>query len=49
VIPAASITAWETARPWPSRAAIEQDLLLARTIVAIYEHPDLRNELLARL
>jgi hypothetical protein len=48
VIPAASITAWGTARPWPSRAAIEQDLLLARTIVAIYEHPDLCDELVFR-
>jgi len=48
VIPAASITAWGTTRPWPSRAAIEQDLLLARTIVAIYEHPDLRDELVFR-
>jgi superfamily II DNA or RNA helicase len=39
VIPAPAITAWGLQRPWPNRAAVEQDLLLARTIVAIYEHP----------
>jgi hypothetical protein len=48
VIPAASITAWGTTRPWPNRPSIEQDLLLARTIVALYEHPALRDELVFR-
>jgi predicted nucleotidyltransferase component of viral defense system len=48
VIPAASITAWGVGRPWPTRPAIEQDLLLARLIVAIYDHPRLRNELVFR-
>lgn len=48
MIPNPSITAWATTRPWPSRPAIEQDLLLARTVVAIYEHPYLRNELAFR-
>lgn len=48
MIPAADITAWGLQRPWPTRAAIEQDLLLARTIVAIYQHPDLRDELAFR-
>jgi predicted nucleotidyltransferase component of viral defense system len=48
VIPAATVTAWGARRPWPNRAAIEQDLLLARTIVAIYNHPLLRRELVFR-
>lgn len=48
MIPAADITAWGLRRPWPTRAAIEQDLLLARTIIAIYQHPDLRDELAFR-
>jgi predicted nucleotidyltransferase component of viral defense system len=48
VIPAASITAWGVDRPWPSRLAIEQDLLLARLIVAVYDHPRLREELVFR-
>jgi predicted nucleotidyltransferase component of viral defense system len=48
VIPGAAITAWGTSRPWPNRAAIEQDLLLARTIVEIYRDPMLRDELVFR-
>jgi predicted nucleotidyltransferase component of viral defense system len=48
VIPATDITAWGLRRPWPTRAAIEQDLLLARTIIAIYQHPKLRDELAFR-
>jgi predicted nucleotidyltransferase component of viral defense system len=48
VIPAAAITAWGNERPWPTRAAVEQDLLLARTIVEIYRHPLLADELVFR-
>lgn len=48
MIPEASITAWGVQRPWPNRAAVEQDLLLARLIVAIYQHPFLREELVFR-
>lgn len=48
MIPAASITAWGVDRPWPTRAAIEQDLLLARLIVAIYQHPRLGEDLVFR-
>jgi predicted nucleotidyltransferase component of viral defense system len=48
VIPEPTITAWGTQRPWPNRAAIEQDLLLARLIVAIYEHPFLSQDLVFR-
>lgn len=48
MIPTPSITAWALNRPWPNRAAIEQDLLLARLIVAIYDHPRLSQELVFR-
>lgn len=48
MIPRAAITAWGVHRPWPNRAAIEQDLLLARLIVAIYSHPTLATELAFR-
>ncbi len=48
MIPANAITAWGVTRPWPTRAAIEQDLLLARTIVAIYDDPYLAKELVFR-
>ena len=48
MIPQPAITAWGNTRRWPSRAAIEQDLLLARTIVEIYRHPGLAEELVFR-
>ena len=48
MIPANAITAWSVTRPWPTRAAIEQDLLLARTIVAIYDDAYLAKELVFR-
>ena len=48
MIPAPAITAWGLTRPWPTRASIEQDLILARLIVEIYHHPALRDELVFR-
>jgi predicted nucleotidyltransferase component of viral defense system len=48
VIPQAAIVAWGQTRPWPTPEQVEQDLLLARLIVAIYEHPLLREELVFR-
>lgn len=48
MIPKAAITAWGVTRPWPNPQAIEQDLLLARTIVEIYNHPLLSDELVFR-
>lgn len=48
MIPTNVITAWGVDRPWPNRAAIEQDLLLARLIVDIYNHPMLSEELVFR-
>lgn len=48
MIPNPSITAWSIDRPWPNRAAVEQDLLLARLIVEIYNHPRLSEELVFR-
>lgn len=48
MIPNAVVTAWGLTRPWPSRQQIEQDLLLARLIVDIYNHPYLGSELVFR-
>lgn len=48
MIPQVALTAWGVNRPWPSDEAIEQDLLLARTIVEVYRHPLLREELVFR-
>ena len=48
MIPNAVVTAWGRTRPWGSRQQIEQDLLLARLIVDIYNHPYLGGELVFR-
>ena len=48
MIPRAAITAWGNSRPWPNAQAIEQDLLLARMIVELYNHPILGEELVFR-
>jgi predicted nucleotidyltransferase component of viral defense system len=39
VIPRAHITAWRTRAPWPSNEQVEQDLVLSRALVAIFQHP----------
>ena len=39
MIPRAHITAWRNHAPWPSNAQVEQDLVLSRALVAIYERP----------
>lgn len=48
MIPNAVVTAWGLTRQWPTRQQIEQDLLLARLIIDIYNHPYLREELVFR-
>lgn len=48
MIPTAAITEWGMTRQWPNPAAIEQDLLLARMIVEIFNHPVLSSELVFR-
>ncbi len=48
MIPESEITAWGLTRPWPTRDAIEQDLVLARLIVEIYQNPVLAEELVFR-
>ena len=48
MIPNAVVTAWGRDRPWPTRQQVEQDLLLARLIVDIFNHPYLGGELVFR-
>lgn len=48
MIPAAAITAWSVSAPWPTRAQVEQDLLLSRLIVELASDPYLRDELIFR-
>lgn len=48
MIPAAAITAWSVGASWPTRAQVEQDLLLSRLIVELASEPYLRDELIFR-
>ena len=36
MIPRANITAWRTVAPWPSNEQVEQDLVLSRALVAMF-------------
>jgi len=40
MIPRANITAWREHAPWPTDEQVEQDLVIARAIVAMFENPD---------
>ncbi|MCU0290712.1 MAG: nucleotidyl transferase AbiEii/AbiGii toxin family protein [Thermoanaerobaculaceae bacterium] len=39
MIPRAHITAWRARAPWPSNEQIEQDLVLSRALVAMFQLP----------
>jgi len=41
LIPRAHITAWRARAPWPSDAQVEQDLLLSRALVEMFNRPEL--------
>jgi len=41
LIPRAHITAWRSRAPWPSDAQVEQDLILSRALVELFNRPDL--------
>ncbi len=38
MIPRAHITAWRSQAPWPTNAQVEQDLVLSRALVAMFQH-----------
>lgn len=48
MIPRATITAWSQSAPWPTQDQIEQDLLLSRVLIEIYQDPELADELVFR-
>lgn len=43
MIPQAHITHWRAHAPWPSDAQVEQDLILSRILVHLFEDPLLRD------
>lgn len=48
MIPEAFVTAWSARAPWPSPRQVEQDLLLSRVLIEIYQDDFLRDELVFR-
>ena len=48
MIPEHAITHWRNVAPWPQDAQVEQDLILSRALVEIYQEPSLSNALLLR-
>ncbi|MCL2046447.1 MAG: nucleotidyl transferase AbiEii/AbiGii toxin family protein [Oscillospiraceae bacterium] len=48
MIPFNTVTAWGAVHPWPTREQIEQDLLLSKAIIEIYNNKMLAEELIFR-
>lgn len=48
MIPQADVAAWSRRAPWPTPEQVEQDLVLARLMVEIAQHPVLGPELVMR-
>ena len=48
MIPQDYITAWRHSAPWLHDEQVEQDLLICRALVEIYNHPALSNNLIFR-
>jgi len=48
VIPEAAITHWRNVVPWPQDAQVEQDLILSRALIEIFQEPILSKGLLLR-
>ena len=48
MIPRANITAWRASAPWPDDAQVEQDLVLSRALVEMFDSPLIREALAFR-
>ena len=48
MIPVAAITHWRSVAPWPQDAQVEQDLILCRALVEMFQDPALVESLLLR-
>jgi len=44
VIPRANITAWRGLAPWPDDAQVEQDLVISRALVELFERPGVAEQ-----
>ncbi len=48
MIPRANINAWRKKAPWPDSAQVEQDLVLSRALVEMYQRPEIARGLAFR-
>ena len=48
MIPKADIVAWRQFAPWVNDAQVEQDLIISRALVAIFQNPVLAERLAFR-
>ncbi len=48
MIPEAAITHWRNVAPWPQDAQVEQDLIISRALIEIFQEPLLSEGLLLR-
>lgn len=48
MIDPSSVIYWRSKAPWGNDAQVEQDLILARALIDIFNHPDLSNKLAFR-
>lgn len=48
MIPRDFIAEWKKAVPWPQNNQVEQDLIICRALVEIFNHPDLQDQLAFR-
>jgi predicted nucleotidyltransferase component of viral defense system len=48
VIPRAFVTAWRGTAPWPLDSQVEQDLVLSRALLSLFERPELSRSLAFR-
>lgn len=48
MIDRAYVTEWQLAAPWPQRYQVEQDLIICRALVEIFNHPLLAEQLAFR-
>jgi predicted nucleotidyltransferase component of viral defense system len=48
VIPRANINAWRKIAPWPDSSQIEQDLVISRALIEMYNRPEIARGLIFR-
>ena len=48
MIPRANVTAWRAVAPWPTDAQVEQDLVLSRALVEMFNEPRLQERVAFR-